>query len=583
MLWRLLELSPKLAPIILFPWSRRNPVEMESLPEFEFQCSRFLLHTLPVLHAEAVHPGLRAGLCDRCTVTQEVAKRRQQEFEVMQMQTLQHVTVLGGENNTLKKENRRLRDEIGSLRDALNNTPLEAKTNISPDLSPSSEPMSLIATTTGSTHPDQPTEGNVAAKTDTNQSAEEHQSDFRQLRAMSKSHVPISLSAYTLASWKTEHSAACTGDRSSHIVETLDHPPIPPQALLLKTSSPPMNTDVSPRRHSLKAPIPCRPQPIKSSTVPFPWALPESSGWTSMAVAAAAAGTNMMVHPYPKPVLPRFPNLVPTSPHTSLPGPREHAYGSQWHKQSGFQSPVKEPTVVFRLKNISEHMGHSTPDKSQEKKDTQSSNAERVPSEGHRDLCDGPLDLSDRGKSKSIQMPLYSQDGEGLDKKRDKDAMPGLQVASPATSQPLLSSLPTVTQEEVTNHTVVKEQGQNEEANGKMEQSNGKKVPALTISLRPVVVLETLNSALQTQDSLPTNGKSSPTGEEPESSEKQVNERVEEKEDEEEEEEVSVSGQEKNERYKRKRLFKESDSDTDIMTTEKKVKITVRNQEKTSS
>lgn len=38
---------------------------------------------------------LRAGLCDRCTVTQEVAKRRQQEFEVSQMQTIQHITLLG--------------------------------------------------------------------------------------------------------------------------------------------------------------------------------------------------------------------------------------------------------------------------------------------------------------------------------------------------------------------------------------------------------------------------------------------------------------------------------------------------------
>nr|XP_057941524.1 RBBP8 N-terminal-like protein isoform X2 [Doryrhamphus excisus] len=507
---------------------------------------------------------LRAGLCDRCTVTQEVAKRRQQEFEVSQMQTLQHVTILGGENNNLKKENRRLRDEIGSLREALHNTPLEAKTNISPDLSPSSGSVSHIATTTVSSHPDQPTDGNVARKTD--HRTDEHQSEFRQLRVMNSSHIPISLSTYSLPTWKTEHNATCARDRRSHIVETLDEPPIPPQTLLQKTSSPPINADMSPRRHPLKAPVPCRPQPIKSSPVPVPWVLPESSAWTSMVAAASVGGTNMMMHPYPKSSLPRFPNLVPTSPHTSLPVPREHMYRSQWHKQIGFQSPAKEPTVVFRLKNLLEHMGHSTPAKSQEKKDNQSISAERVSSEGRRDLCDGPLDLSDRGKSKSGKTPPESQDGDSL----DKDAIP-----SPTSSLP--------TQEKVANHKVIKDQDQNEEANGKTEQIHGKKVPALTISLRPVVVLETLNSALQTQDSLSTNGKSSPNGAEPESSEEQVNETVEEEEEEEEEEKVvSPSGQE-NQRYKKKRSFRESDSDTDNMTPEKKVKMTGRNQDKSSS
>ncbi|CAG13390.1 unnamed protein product, partial [Tetraodon nigroviridis] len=39
---------------------------------------------------------LRAGLCDRCTVTQELARRRQQEFEASHMQSLQHMTLIGG-------------------------------------------------------------------------------------------------------------------------------------------------------------------------------------------------------------------------------------------------------------------------------------------------------------------------------------------------------------------------------------------------------------------------------------------------------------------------------------------------------
>ncbi|XP_061888999.1 uncharacterized protein rbbp8l isoform X2 [Entelurus aequoreus] len=433
---------------------------------------------------------LRAGLCDRCTVTQDVAKRRQQEFEVSQMQTLHHVTLLGGEINSLKKENRRMRDEIVNLREALNNTPSEVKPNISPGLSPNSGPVSLSAAAKVYARPDQPADGDVAVKTDTH----EHQSEFRQLRAMSKSHFPISLSTYTSPSWKTEHNAA--GERRAHIAETIDHHP-------LKTSS---LSDLSP--HSLKAPVPCRPQPIKST---FPWAIPESAAWAPM------AGGSMVLHPYPKSGLPGFPNMVPTSQNGSLPG-----YGPQWHKA------VKEPTVVFRLKNPSEHAGQSPVAKTQDKKDAQ-----------HKDPCDGPLDLSDRGKSKTGQTPLAWQ--EGLDRRRDKDVSPD---ASP--------SLPPVSQrEEVPNHKAVKEQEQNKAAQGKAEQS--KKVPTLTISLRPVVVLETLNSDLHTQNTS-TNGKS--PADEPESSEGQV-------EEEEEEEEVSVSGQDQDQVSKRRRLSVEADLDLD--------------------
>lgn len=93
---------------------------------------------------------LRAGLCDRCSVTQDVAKRRQQEFEASQIQSLQHISILGiplclmnaslvvvsshnpssnprllrpssaaGEMTNLKKEILKLKDENRALRAAL--------------------------------------------------------------------------------------------------------------------------------------------------------------------------------------------------------------------------------------------------------------------------------------------------------------------------------------------------------------------------------------------------------------------------------------------------------------------------------
>ncbi|XP_049610985.1 RBBP8 N-terminal-like protein isoform X1 [Syngnathus scovelli] len=542
---------------------------------------------------------LRAGLCDRCTVTQEVAKRRQREFEISQMQTIQHITLLAGENNNLKKENRRLRDEIDHLREALNRTPVEVKPDISPDLSPLSGPISM---TTGRATSDQPI-GNVAVKTDTNQMADEPREELRQLQGISKSHYATPI--YTSPSWNTENNVSHT-ERRSLIVGALEQPlPVSCQALPLRMSSSSLNADVNPTRHTIKAPVPCRPQPIKNSPVAFPWALPESSAWASM----AASGINLVRHPYPKTNLPRFPCLVQSSQHISVSSNQDHVYGSQWHKHSGFQGPINEPTVVFRLKNQSEHT--EIPGKSQEKKDIQTSSTKRVLGDGFQDLCEGPLDLSDRGKSKPGQTTkhepfLSPQEGEGVNKRIDKELMQSIpihdQPASPPTSQSLAPSLPMVThQEEATrkkHEQVVKENvEQKKEATGKIEPSNGKKVPALTISLRPVVVLESMNST-QTQDSLSTNGKSPPPKVEPGGSKEQVEEEVveeeeEEKQDEEkaeeeeeEEEEDNISEQETNHSYKRKKLFTDTemdqDSDTDFMAKAKKVKITVRAPEASS-
>ncbi|XP_062897299.1 uncharacterized protein rbbp8l isoform X2 [Mobula hypostoma] len=59
---------------------------------------------------------LRAGLCDRCTVTQEMARKKQQEFETSQFQSLQHISVLTHEINGLKEENKLLHQELRKLK-----------------------------------------------------------------------------------------------------------------------------------------------------------------------------------------------------------------------------------------------------------------------------------------------------------------------------------------------------------------------------------------------------------------------------------------------------------------------------------
>ncbi|XP_048464558.1 RBBP8 N-terminal-like protein isoform X2 [Rhincodon typus] len=59
---------------------------------------------------------LRAGLCDRCTVTQELARKKQQEFESSQLQSLQHISILTNEINGLKEENKLLHQELRKLK-----------------------------------------------------------------------------------------------------------------------------------------------------------------------------------------------------------------------------------------------------------------------------------------------------------------------------------------------------------------------------------------------------------------------------------------------------------------------------------
>uniref|UniRef100_A0A8D0WA91 DNA endonuclease Ctp1 N-terminal domain-containing protein n=1 Tax=Sus scrofa TaxID=9823 RepID=A0A8D0WA91_PIG len=64
----------------------------------------------------ALENRLRAGLCDRCMVTQELARKKQQEFESALLQNLQHVFLLTNELTRLQEENDTLKEEVKRLR-----------------------------------------------------------------------------------------------------------------------------------------------------------------------------------------------------------------------------------------------------------------------------------------------------------------------------------------------------------------------------------------------------------------------------------------------------------------------------------
>lgn len=521
-------------------------------------------HRLLTENIKVLENRLRAGLCDRCTVTQEVAKRRQQEFEASQIQSLQHISLLAGEMNNLKKENKKLKDENRNLKAALDkghsdnssnsSTTTEVKPNSSPALSPTSGILSLINTTT-SRPSNKPADGNISVKPDVELKTEE--TEGRQLRGINRSQFDaLPLSALTLPSWKKEHFVTRAGEK--------------------RRSSVPAAGDVRPGRHVVHAPVARHPQAINSNSASLRWSLSESSDWIT-------AGTNPVVQTSPNPHSQHFHSLNPMRQQAS---PRRQVFSPPFPKQSSIQPPAREPTVVFRLTNLPEYVEIQTkPTEKTEKKENLLPKVERVSEEGLKELNDGPLDLSDRGKSISSQVPKSDsssalQDGTRVQKSPELEVNTNssADIAESSSSSIVIPSSSCATTEEQApdkdpNHKVVREQDQKEEVNGKTDESKGKKVPILTLSLRPVVVLETLNPALQKQDSLSSNGKTSSATDEPETS------------SDEQDEEASRSGHESNQGSKRKRASVETDADRDSNTDsnnhrERKLKITMRSEEK---
>uniref|UniRef100_A0A8C5TWH4 DNA endonuclease RBBP8 n=1 Tax=Malurus cyaneus samueli TaxID=2593467 RepID=A0A8C5TWH4_9PASS len=58
---------------------------------------------------------LRAGLCDRCAVTEEHMRKKQQEFENIRQQNLKLITELMNEKNNLQDENKKLTEQFQQL------------------------------------------------------------------------------------------------------------------------------------------------------------------------------------------------------------------------------------------------------------------------------------------------------------------------------------------------------------------------------------------------------------------------------------------------------------------------------------
>lgn len=91
---------------------------------------KFLQETIKVLEDR-----LRAGLCDRCAVTEEHMRKKQQEFENIRQQNLKLITELMNEKNTLQEENKKLSEQLQQKieKDQEQATERDGEENIIPD------------------------------------------------------------------------------------------------------------------------------------------------------------------------------------------------------------------------------------------------------------------------------------------------------------------------------------------------------------------------------------------------------------------------------------------------------------------
>ncbi|KAJ8257330.1 hypothetical protein GJAV_G00184440 [Gymnothorax javanicus] len=495
---------------------------------------------------------LRAGLCDRCTVTQDVAKRRQQEYENSQIQSLQHITVLVSEMNALKKENKRLQDEVKNLRGVLDGQnsldSLVPATEVRQSPDPSLSATSLIATSIQASKQPQcvATLSPTLVKSDPDQNiciTEEKLPGYRRQQSWNghesqmahKLHIPTPLSPGQRAEKHTVRGPI-VGEKRVRSVEAMEPQlspssaplPSPSPLLFLKnlpyTSSAPSSSPMAeekPVRNILHAPVPYRPRPIKTARLSMPWPLPEQSDW-------AALGPLCSIGIGP----PQAPSLTENNRgvlrgkdlnhngkrnmglyRADRPAPQLHTAAPPVKMAvSAEQVERKDKTVERGVGPAWWRSGTRQP--------------ERIFGENLRDSePDAPLDLSGPGKSKSCGHQLSHETSPVLlerDIKEEAQSCDRIDTppqtsagSSSSSSSPLAHSSPSSAcstrsppQEQGQHTQLLDTQDQDEPLEGKQDlnseisaNTEEKKIPALTISLHPVVVLEALKPGLEKKDS----------------------------------------------------------------------------------
>ncbi|XP_060794023.1 uncharacterized protein rbbp8l [Neoarius graeffei] len=459
---------------------------------------------------------LRAGLCDRCTVTQEMAKKRQQEYESSHLQSLQHISIMVGEINTLMKENERLKEEVKSLRRRIEQQNGHSEragspeVKHSPDLTATSLSMASSvlkndhsapggAITTAAIVKHEP-EHNQSLETPGDRQ-ETSDKEHKRLQGWSLTHLLESSRQPTFATnqtaWKERRAV------SMDSLETRPSPTSPSIPLHLRLLK--HNPLFSPR-HSEDRPalvsVPLRPHPIKTTPSNLPWPLPERSDWVSVVNTGTSGG--VVVSPNPKhdsgsPVL-RFSSLVPPGLESHLPS----------------RSPAHPRPICPYPKNLLE--ATDTKEKRTPPSSWTSSQYERIFGENLREGDEeAPLDLSNASpKVKETEMNSVSS------------SSPPAPLSSPSSAQYAsspqsdLQTGDTKLQREETGERHNNEVGEEGSEKNENVDTENLKIPTLTISLRPVVVLESLKSTGQLQKEQDMERDSSPKDQDEKEDSKQV-------------------------------------------------------------
>ncbi|NWI21514.1 CTIP endonuclease, partial [Crypturellus soui] len=95
-------------------------LDAERLEEF-YTKNQQLREQQKALHdtIKVLEDRLRAGLCDRCAVTEEHMRKKQQEFENIRQQNLKLITELMNEKNNLQDENKKISEQFQQLQKKL--------------------------------------------------------------------------------------------------------------------------------------------------------------------------------------------------------------------------------------------------------------------------------------------------------------------------------------------------------------------------------------------------------------------------------------------------------------------------------
>ncbi|NXW82046.1 CTIP endonuclease, partial [Alopecoenas beccarii] len=123
-------------------------LDAERLEEF-YTKNQQLREQQKALHdtIKVLEDRLRAGLCDRCAVTEEHMRKKQQEFENIRQQNLKLITELMNEKNNLQDENKKISEQFQQLQKELEEQKqqaLELKEEVIPDSPVLSSSFSVV-------------------------------------------------------------------------------------------------------------------------------------------------------------------------------------------------------------------------------------------------------------------------------------------------------------------------------------------------------------------------------------------------------------------------------------------------------